>query len=317
MEREPIRMTAQLPARRKRIALAPSNEPVTEKEKAFSDVLASISRAQQERLILKKELDKHNTIKYCLLEAGAETFELTRVHVLGLFNSIKLWTGVLLKQVPFQLPHALVLTWIPARFNMHLSRPQIQPNSAPVEDPRIAELKNELLRLREEMKLLGTGVATTDVRATITAPPMPAPPPQTPKPAIIEGEKLRLGEVETARKRPAPLPFNAEMLITAKKQQKTPSKSAAVSPRAASKTLKARSPTMQEVLQKALEEKFKNVRVQYNDDLDTSFDNDFRPTKEEVSENSTRRPPIPPRPKLSRQGGSQTASKKKILGEQN
>jgi hypothetical protein len=281
---------------RRRISLAPTpidSNSITnqsETEKAFNDVLASISRAQKQRLVLKKEFEKYNTVQYCILEAGAETFELTKT-VIGQSFEI-LW-----------MIRNAIFDKIPVLQTLSFIRTTTTKLTQQKEDPRISELKAELDKLRSEMYSFSTlgnaNHSSNSMSSRITS---------------------QVQELESENKKP--LPFNAEMLLAAKKQQKTPIKAGEQprsNPSSAAQPAARKEPSMQEVLQRVLQEKFKNVNSASNEDLDSSFDaSEFkRKLEDESDENAIKRPPIPPRPKASARSGGPTMVKKRALMQQN
>ena len=248
-----------------------------EKEKEFANILSSISKAQQLRAQLKNEFEKNNTVQYCLLETGAETFELSMVY----FRHFKRLADELRRRLEEQV----------AMYSA-LRRTSTASSVEATDDPKIAELKAELIRLREEMqKLSGSGAL----------PRM--------EPASEQGD------LERSKQQAKSLPFNADMLRSAKRQQRTPVK---VNDRSAPRRTdeKLGGDSIQDVLQRALQAKFKNVRIAEKEDLDTSFDSDTLADKRRERENIARAPPVPPRPKTGR-GLSVAAPKKQILTEKN
>jgi len=246
---------------RKKISLAPL-QPNAESEKAFSDVLESIARAKQERQQLERELLANNSLSYCFLEAGAETLELTKFIFKDLIRAIKQLQSELANLIPLVLPEF---------------KPQIINAK---EDVRITELKLELTRLKEQLQTIA-----------------------------MKGPNLGEGnQVEFSQNAPEVVPVekipvrNIQLLDSIRKQQGTPLKAESK----ARHEEKPRQLNVQDVLRKALEEKFKNVNLPAykNDDLDSSFDNADRVISSSEnssgSQNSSTKPPLPPRPKASR-----------------
>ena len=291
-------------SRRKRIIAL--SAPESEDEKGFAGILSSISKAQQQRQLLKQEFRRSNTFQYCLMEAGAETFELSLVYFRKVIGIIGLVRTVVVERLP-----------------IFKSIPQIKVNQD--EDMKIVELKLELLRLKEEMQKLSKSSVSNDTLKRGVQP-------------VDDSAQ------EVSRQPPRALPFNADMLKSAKAQQKTPVKinDRSVAVRIPNGKRADEPKSIQEVLQKALEEKFKNVRQMENDDLDSSFDADTTPCrqtvkakpnaaskvtkagKEQISDNKAgidptetennlnAKPPIPPRPKRG-----DVANPKRILTEHN
>jgi hypothetical protein len=287
--------------RRKRIALsAPSEEVISGNEKGFAGILSSISKAQQQRQQLKNEFQKSNTLQYCLLEAGAETFELSLVYLRRMVGVLGLMRSAVIQRMP-------VLQSIP-RLPLSLT-----------EDPKIVELKLELLRLKEEMQRLSGSSSNSGV--------------------LHSQQSNKAEEQQLSRPLNRVLPFNADMLQSAKAQQKTPVKAneGSATARIQQKKRNDEPQSIQEVLQKALEEKFKNVRQAEKDDLDTSFDSDPTPRRSGVkpkgditmdakwrkpsaqTENRLgSKPPVPPRPKtMNRQLSNASGQQRRILLEHN
>jgi hypothetical protein len=294
--------------RRKPISLSHSNEVQSEKERDFANILSAIAKAQQQRQQLKHEFQLHNTFKYCLLEAGAETLELSLSYARQAISCLAIIKTGIVRLLP---ELETIVSVYPRKLTAAI---------APEEDSKLAELKRELDLLRAQMQKMTSG-STTELQLSSL---------QTP---TVKDGRPTTGEKQA----PKPLPFDASMLITAKKSQKTPVK---ISDRSAPAKPGGheRQDSIQNVLQRALEEKFKNVRLAEKEDLESSFDsssnwrstpgskqsdgqsNPWRATgkaiplvKTEVENKTASKPRVPPRPKVARV----QETKRKVLTEQN
>ena len=227
-----------------------------------------------------------------------------------------------------------------------LSVPALQNTGAVEEDPKLVELRKELDMLRAQMQQMSMGNNKADVAKAEVSEAAQQSQPQS-KPDLVKEKPVSNA--------PRPLPFNAEMLISAKKSIKTPVKTNDRSGSLPKKPAPSedKPDSIQAVLQRALQEKFKNVRLAEKEDLDSSFDgagpstysfrsqspvrqesNPWRATAQDTpskkseqkatrdgSENkavavNASKPQVPPRPKLSKVSAAEP-KKKKILAEQN
>ena len=252
-------------------------------EQALDEVFASIAKARREKARIANELEQNNTYKYVLLEIGAEAFEITKAYLAMIIHSIS----------PIQEYCSVLIS----------RRKSTYPQPGGSDDPRIAQLLDELAKLKEELKVLtdcnenGKKKETNSLKTDHLSEPISSSSSDTS--LSYSSKDLRKQTASTPGNYPQKqLPFDASMLSSAR-LKKTPTRgSALVSP------LK-KSGGMQEALQKALEEKFKNVRPSLAEE-ETSFNQEefecssFILEKETINQEIEniimKKPPIPPRP---------------------
>lgn len=245
-------------------------------DQAFDEILASIAKANRERDAMRRELDGSNTLKYQLLEVGAETFQLAKQTAMG-WAVLALSSPAVVAVEGRFLPLVLLAKVALSGLNR---APEAAPASTP--NPELSELLLELSKLREEMSALAKTSKETARPSPIKPPtvqrlPPPPPPPQQ------------------------QLPFNADMLVKQRKCAKpvVPSKPA---PPVASPN------SIQGMLQRAIQEKFKNApgshRRRQESDSASSEDEEEdengsflveKRAMEDECERATRRPPVPNR----------------------
>ncbi|KAH9259520.1 hypothetical protein BASA81_001941 [Batrachochytrium salamandrivorans] len=262
-------------------------------DQAFDDILASIAKANRERDGMRRELDRSNTLKYQLLEVGAETFHLAK-------QTVMKWIALSLPSAAMGgrfLPVVLLAKVAFSALNRH--RPAVVEATPSPNNPELSELLLELSKLREEMSALA--------RTSKEPPPAPSPRPSPIKPPVQRQQPQQPQQ--------RPLPFNADMLVKQRRCAKPvlPNKPPSSSPPIASPD------SIQGMLQRAIQEKFKNApgshrRLyrggnQENDSANNSSSSSSSEEEEDENgsfllekramedecERATRRPPMPNR----------------------
>lgn len=253
-------------------------------DSAFDDVLASIARAKEQKQKLEKELNEYNTWNYLFLEAGAEALALTRsVFDDAKSKTVMIWGEIIDSETKKKVENIVRLAFLSSAST--IKSVSSQDSKAAPESEKLSDLMHELARLRDEMRAMN--YQRNELNSTMGS-----------TLSTLSRPVLNIAKLEPTR----PLPFNVGMLTSVKLKAALIS---SVPP--APKMTEPKNDSMQAMLQRVLQEKFKNVREANATNVDDSFDQSkiMDESSDEEEENvmppirnvvGGKPPPLPPRP---------------------